>query len=99
MARTISARATAWSSSAVAGGLARTSAAARRRAHEALSNRGPTIAPRRHGSRVQVHGGKIARLAEHLVDLAGMDLLGVDHLPGVLLQHHGAAFHQSLQFL
>src|SRR5437667_298667 len=75
MVRTIPARAAASSDCAAAGRLTRTSAARRRRAHEALWDRGPTIAPRRHGSSVRVHGSKIAGLAEHLVDPAGQLVL------------------------
>ena len=39
-------------------------------------------------------GGEIAGLAEHFVHLAGVLLLRIDHLPGILLEHHGPALDQ-----
>ena len=38
----------------------------------------------------------LARLAQHLVDFARMQFLGLDRLPGVLLQHHRLAPPRSL---
>jgi hypothetical protein len=32
-------------------------------------------------------GGNLARFAEHLVDFACVKLLGIDHLPGILLDN------------
>ena len=37
-------------------------------------------------------GSNFARLSQHLVDLARVQLLGIDHLPCILLEHYGMAF-------
>ena len=44
-----------------------------------------------------MEGGNLSGSTKHLVHLAGMQLLGIDHLAGILLEHHGAAFRTSEQ--
>jgi hypothetical protein len=42
-----------------------------------------------HGlSSSRAEGGNCARLAKQLVDFARMQFLGLDHLPGIFLEHH-----------
>jgi hypothetical protein len=48
-------------------------------------------------SRLGAERGNVARLAQHFVDLARMQFLGLNHLPGILLQHHRLAFHGRQQ--
>src|SRR5437870_1776557 len=43
--------------------------------------------------------GQLPGLADHLVDLAGVHLLGGDHLAGVFLQHHRAPLHRRHELL
>ena len=41
----------------------------------------------------------LAGLAQHLVDVRGVQLLDMDHLAGEFLERDGAAFHQMQQLL
>ena len=43
-------------------------------------------------------GGNLARSAEHLVDFACVKLLGIDHLPGILLDNDRVSFSAFEQF-
>ena len=43
-------------------------------------------------------GGNLARFAEHLVDFACVKLLGIDHLPGILLDNDRVPFSAFEQF-
>jgi hypothetical protein len=50
-------------------------------------------------SRSRPEGGDLARLAEHLIDVAGMQFLRLNHLPRVLLEHHRLALHDKQELL
>ena len=43
-------------------------------------------------------GSHLSRGAEHLVDFARVQLLGVNHLPSIFLEHHRAPFHPAEKF-
>ena len=43
-------------------------------------------------------GGNLAWFAEHLVDFARVKLLGIDHLPGILLDNDRVSFSAFEQF-
>ena len=43
-------------------------------------------------------GGHFSGYAKHFIHLARMQLLGVDHLPGIFLEYDGSAFDAAEQF-
>src|SRR5215468_2121249 len=59
--------------------------------------RGSVKDPASDGSKSVLESSHFSGLAEHLVDFACVQFLGVDHPPGVFLEHHGAPLNTAQQ--